>query len=152
MATAAHFETPRPRPSRGTHDDHVESPIGPDYTKPIEQTFERFHVERDRTHLPKAEPIGSTIHTPPPRAERTSGKKDEAVKALRPSTLQKFCQKFDGTGDPYDHIAQYRQLLFAEVITDVHTKVQDFGLTMEGRALAWFQTLKPSVLYDFSRF
>lgn len=27
--------------------------------------------------------------------------------------------------------------------------VQDFGLTMEGRALLWFQTLKPLVLYDF---
>lgn len=27
--------------------------------------------------------------------------------------------------------------------------VQAFGLTMEGRALAWFQTIKPSVLYDF---
>ena len=27
--------------------------------------------------------------------------------------------------------------------------VQDFGLTMEGRVLMWFQTLKPSVLYDF---
>ena len=27
--------------------------------------------------------------------------------------------------------------------------VQDFGLTMEGQALAWFQTLKSSVLYDF---
>ena len=32
---------------------------------------------------------------------------------------------------------------------NVHTMVQAFGLTMEGRALAWFQTLKPSVLYDF---
>ena len=83
------------------------------------------------------------------RPERTRGKKNEANKALRPSTLQKFCKKFDGSGDPYDHIAQYRQLLFAEGISDVHTMVQAFGLTMEGRALAWFQTLKPSVLYDF---
>ena len=31
----------------------------------------------------------------------------------------------------------------------MHTMVQGFGLTMEGRALSWFQTLKPSVLYDF---
>ena len=31
----------------------------------------------------------------------------------------------------------------------MHTMVQGFGLTMEGRALAWFQTLKPSTLYDF---
>ena len=31
----------------------------------------------------------------------------------------------------------------------MHTMVQGFGLTMEGRALAWFQTLKAFVLYDF---
>ena len=34
-------------------------------------------------------------------------------------------------------------------IADVHTMVQALGLTMEGQELAWFQTLKPSVLYDF---
>ena len=58
-------------------------------------------------------------------------------------------KKFDGTGDPYDHIAQYKQLIFAEGVSDMHTMVQGLGLTMEGRALAWFQTLKPSTLYDF---
>ena len=31
----------------------------------------------------------------------------------------------------------------------MHTMVQGFGLTMQGRALSWFHTLKPSVLYDF---
>ena len=35
---------------------------------------------------------------------------------------------------------------------DVHTMVQAFGLTMVGRALSWFQTLKPSILYDFEVF
>ena len=83
------------------------------------------------------------------RPERIRGRRGDSVKGIRPSTLQKFCKKFNGSGDPYDHIAQYRQLIFAEGITDVHTMVQAFGLTMEGRALAWFQTLKPSVLYDF---
>lgn len=42
-------------------------------------------------------------------------------------------------GDPYDHAAQYRQLLF----------VQAFGLTMKVQALAWFQTGKPSIVYNF---
>ena len=68
---------------------------------------------------------------------------------MRPTSLQKFSKRFDGSGDPYDHVAQYRQLIFAEGVTDIHTMVQGFGLTMEGRALSWFQTLKPSVLYDF---
>ena len=146
VATPAHFEIPHPRPSRGTHTDPVDSPRARDFTEPLDRAFERVRVEGDRIPLPRAEPIGSSYHTPPPRIERTRGKREEAVKALRPSTLQKFCRKFDGTGDPYDHVAQYRQLLFAEGIADVHTKVQAFGLTMEGRALAWFQTLKPSVL------
>ena len=47
------------------------------------------------------------------------------------------------------HVAYYKQLIFAEGVSDVHTMVQGFCLTMEGRALSWFQTLKPSVLYDF---
>ena len=68
---------------------------------------------------------------------------------MRPTVLQKFCMKFDDIDDPYDHVAQFRQLIFAEGITDVHTMVQGFGLTMMGKALAWFQTLKPSMIYDF---
>ena len=31
----------------------------------------------------------------------------------------------------------------------MHTMVQGFGLTMMGKALTWFQTLKPAMLYDF---
>ena len=32
---------------------------------------------------------------------------------------------------------------------DVHTMVQGFGLTMTGKTLTWFQTLKPDLLYDY---
>ena len=38
--------------------------------------------------------------------------------------------------DPYDHVAQYKKLLFAKGIIDVHTMVQAFGLTMEWKALS----------------
>lgn len=68
---------------------------------------------------------------------------------MRPALLQKFCMKFGNIGDLYDHVAQFRQLFFVEGITDVHTMVQGFGLTMMGKALAWFQTLKLSMLYEF---
>ena len=81
------------------------------------------------------------------RFDRPRGPKDNRRK--RPTSLQKFGKRFNGSGDPYDHAAQYRQLIFVEGVTDVHTMVQGFGLTMEGRALLWFETLKPSVLYDF---
>ena len=60
-----------------------------------------------------------------------------------------FAKKFDGTGDPYEHVALFNQLIYAEGVTDVHTKVHGFGLTLSESALSWFQTLKSAVLYDF---
>ena len=98
-----------------------------------------MHLNEEPTH--REEPIGSIMPLPPtrePRPKRTRGRRVEANKSIRPSTLQDFCKKFDGSGDPYDHIAQYRQLLFATGIINVHTMVQTFGLTIEGQALAWF--------------
>ena len=70
-------------------------------------------------------------------------------KKMRPIVLQKFYKKFDGSNDPYDHVAQFRQLTFAKGITNVHTMIQGFALTMMGKALTWFQTLNPAMLYDF---
>ena len=67
-------------------------------------------IRTRRTPTDSVLPMGSFG---PMRPEKTRGKKNEANKALCPSTLQKFCKKFDGSGDLYDHIAQYRQLLFA---------------------------------------
>ena len=68
---------------------------------------------------------------------------------IRPSQLQKLCKPFDGSGDPYDHVARFRQVLYAEEVEDVHTMVQGFGLTLEGHALWWFQSLSNAILYDF---
>ena len=92
----------------------------------------RPHIHSREDLVPIEESKGSTIPTEFlfPKAERTRGRKGGEGKTLRPSTLQKFCKKFDGSGDPYDHVAQYRQLLFAEGITDVHTMVEAFGLTV----------------------
>ncbi len=70
-------------------------------------------------------------------------------KKVRPSQLQKLCKAYDGSGDPYDHVARFRQVLYAEEVEDMHTMVQGFGLTLEGKALSWFQSLGNSVLYDF---
>ena len=46
-------------------------------------------------------------------------------------------------------MARFFQVLFAEDVDDVHTMVQGFGLTLEGKALSWFQSLSNSILYDF---
>ncbi|MCO5546850.1 hypothetical protein L7F22_000287 [Adiantum nelumboides] len=70
-------------------------------------------------------------------------------KEVRPSHLQRLCKAFDGSGDPYDHVARFRQVLHAEEVDEVHTMVQGFGLTLEGKALRWFQSLGNSMLYDF---
>ena len=70
-------------------------------------------------------------------------------KKVRPSQLQKLCKAFDGSGDPYDHVARFRQVLYAEDVEDMHTMVQGFGLTLEGKALRWFQSLSNATLYDF---
>lgn len=87
----------------------------------------------------------------PPRFEKVvqvkrswekSGKPNEA---LRFSTPQKYCKNFDGTRDPYDHVAQLWQLLFVKGVSNMHMMVHAFGLTMEGQTLLWFQTLKSNV-------
>ena len=47
------------------------------------------------------------------RVRKDHRKRDD--QKVRPTSLQKFCKKFHGTGDPYDHVAQYHQLIFAAV-------------------------------------
>lgn len=58
-------------------------------------------------------------------------------------------KKYNGSGDPYDHIASFRQAVHAEHVTDTHTKIEGFGLTLETKALSWFQTLEPMVKESF---
>ena len=41
-------------------------------------------------------------------------------------------------GDPYDHLANFQQMARAKKVHDLHTLVEGFGLTMEGKALTWF--------------
>ena len=38
----------------------------------------------------------------------------------------------------------------AEQITDHHTQMEGFGLTLESKALSWFQTLEPHAYEDFA--
>lgn len=85
----------------------------------------------------------------PTRTKCTRSRNDERIKALWPSLLQNLCKKLDKPRDPYNHVEQYSQLLFAKKVTYVHMMVQAFGLTMKCRALAWFQVLKTTILYNF---
>ena len=40
-------------------------------------------------------------------------------------------------------MAAYRQAVHAEQVSDTHTQIEGFGLTLESKALTWFQTLGP---------
>ena len=68
---------------------------------------------------------------------------------VRPDNFQKWVKKFNGSGDPYDHLASFKQVARAEQVHDLHTKVEGFGLTLEGRALSWFQTLDLSDYHSY---
>ena len=57
--------------------------------------------------------------------------------------FQKWIKKYSSVSDHYDHTASFRQVARAEKVHDLHTKVKGFGLTLQGRALSWFQTLNP---------
>ena len=68
---------------------------------------------------------------------------DEHSRKMRPSALQKLVKKYDGSGDPYDHVAAFRQAIHAEQVADTHTQIEGFGLTLESKGLSWFQTREP---------
>ena len=65
----------------------------------------------------------------------------ERSRKVRPSQFQKWVPKYDGSGDPYDHLASFKQVLRAEQVLDFHMQYEGFGLTLEEKALSWFQML-----------
>lgn len=61
---------------------------------------------------------------------------------LRPSQVQKWIKEtYNGSGDPYDHVAIFTQVIRAEQVTDFRVQYKGFGLTLKGKALTWFNTL-----------
>ena len=55
--------------------------------------------------------------------------------------LQKQVKKYDGLGDPYDHVAAFWQYFHPKEARNTHLQVKGFGPTLESKALSWFQTL-----------
>ena len=66
------------------------------------------------------------------------------MRRVRPSTLQKLVKKYDRSRDPYENISTFPQVVHAKQVTDYYTHIEDFGLTLEGKKLSWFQSLEPS--------
>ena len=75
---------------------------------------------------------------------RQPRRQEPEYRKVRPSALQKMVKKYDGSGDPFDHMAAFRQAVHAEQVSDAHTQIEGFGLTLESKALTWFQTLEPT--------
>ena len=73
---------------------------------------------------------------------------EEGSRKIRPSSLQKMVKKYDGTSDPHDHVATFRQAIHAEQVRDIHTQVEGFGLTLESKALTWFQAKLVSIFLE----
>ena len=67
-------------------------------------------------------------------------------KKARTTNFQKWVKKFNGSSDPYNHLASFKQIARAKQIYDLHTKFEGFGLMLEGWALSWFQML---TLYSY---
>ena len=68
---------------------------------------------------------------------------------MRPSQFQKWVNKYNGSVDPYNRLATFRQVVRGEQITNLHTQVKGFGLTLECNTLSLFQTLEPDTFEDF---
>ena len=97
--------------------------------------------------MPLPFPIASkpTKRTSTPREEASIPfpmRSSSDPRKVRPLDFQKWVKKFNGMGDPYHHLANFHQMARAKKFHDLHTLVKGFGLTMEGKALTWFQTQK----------
>ena len=58
-------------------------------------------------------------------------------------------KKFDRSGDPHDHVASCKQVVWAKQVSDPHTQIEGFGLTLKGKALSWFQNQEVESLTEF---
>ena len=85
------------------------------------------------------------IHSIRPNVRMTNAR--EKASAFFPRIMMhdsrrvKWVKQLNGLHDPYDHLVSFKQVASAEQVKNLHTKVEGFGLTLEGRALSWFQTV-----------
>ena len=60
----------------------------------------------------------------PPRGATSKGRK------VRSSALQKLVKKYDGSGDPFDHVAAFKQAVHAKQVSDTQTQVEGNKLAL----------------------
>ena len=87
------------------------------------KTLEWYEI-RDLTW--KGQPLFNVVNptsTAKQEHKPTRKHEDDYHKWIRPSTLQKMVKKFDGSGDPYDHVAACRQAVHAKQVKDTHLHI-----------------------------
>ena len=110
VPTVVHH-TSRPSMSEGTT---VQQPMPPPRATSLHDHSAR--VTPDAGRPGPLRPMGR-VDSPPlePYVPRPIQRhEDEHHRKVRPSALQKMVKKYDGSGDPYDHVAAYRQAVHAE--------------------------------------
>ena len=60
------------------------------------------------------------------------------LRKARPTNFQKWVKKYDGNGDPFKHMASFRQFLRAKQVLDWQTQFEGFRMTLGREALIWF--------------
>ncbi len=92
----------------------------------------------------------SSMHvaTPGTRTNETGFKENN--RKVRPSQFQKWVRKYDGSGDPYDHLASFKQVLRAKQVTDFHTQYEGFG-SSKGKPYLGFKHWIQECTYDLSK-
>ena len=54
----------------------------------------------------------------------------QSQRKLRPSNFKKLVEKFDGTKDPCNHMANIKQVIRAKKVNKRHTQFEGFGMTL----------------------
>ena len=52
-------------------------------------------------------------------------------KRVKLANFQKWVSKLNGLGDPYDHLASFKQVVRTKQVNNLHTKVEGFELSLE---------------------
>ncbi|KAL5547487.1 hypothetical protein UlMin_002718 [Ulmus minor] len=68
--------------------------------------------------------------------------------AIMPDRLKLPDSKYDGTGDPADHLENYRSWMELNSATNAF-KCRAFVITLTGVARRWFRTLRPETISSF---
>ena len=92
--------------------------------------------------MPIRPPPTSSLHTPLTNTGfRPSGGTGVPMRGkTRPSHFQKWwVKKYNGAGDPYDHLASFRQVVRAEEVTDLHVLKEGFGSHWKERLCLGFK-------------